>query len=146
MMETYGLVDRTGWAPGPWDGEPDEVTWRALGYACRAMRHPEIGAWAGYVEIPLDHPWFGKFYDRLPDVDVHGGLTFADSIAEGWWIGFDCGHFMDVMPGLDALLVRIGARDASTEKWGTYKTLPYVSTEVGRLLVRSYRSLSDAVG
>lgn len=134
-METFGLVDRDGWAPGPWDGEPDEAAFRSsVGLACRAVRSPEMGCWCGYVEVPRDHPWFGLEIDVLPGIDCHGGITFADVIGEGWWIGFDCGHFMDVMPGMDAVLVRIGARDADTPPMpGTYKTLAYVRQECARL-------------
>ena len=36
------------------------------------------------------------------DIKVHGGLTFSQSSykgyptqGDGWWIGFDCGHFHD---------------------------------------------------
>lgn len=41
---------------------------------------------------------------RSPDIafDVHGGLTYADSgengypvESNGWWFGFDCGHYGD---------------------------------------------------
>ncbi len=34
----------------------------------------------GYVRIPPGHPWHGKDYsdEALWDVDVHGGLTFAE--------------------------------------------------------------------
>jgi hypothetical protein len=128
-METYGLIDREGWAPGPWDGEPDEAAWRsaATGLACRAWRHPEIGCWAGYVEVPRGHPWFGVDYGELPDIRVHGGVTFAGQFAEGWWLGFDCGHFDDVMPGLDALLNRLNPERA-VDPWlfGTYKDLRFV--------------------
>jgi hypothetical protein len=61
----------------------------------------------GYVLIPKGHPLHGKHYDEI-DVDVHGGLTFAEKASEcnGWteiaeedkecWIvGFDTAHFND---------------------------------------------------
>lgn len=81
-----------------------EITW--LG--------PVDTGWGnGYVCIPSGHPLFGKDYDAIhalmPDLDVHGGLTFASKsedctdwheLPEGtkenhWIIGFDCAHYMD---------------------------------------------------
>jgi hypothetical protein len=129
MIESFGLVDRDGWAPGPWDGEPDEAVWRSVnGLGCLAKRSPDIGCWCGYVEVPSDHPWFGLDGDALPYIDVHGGVTFTGSFAETWWIGFDCGHYDDVMPGIDALLVKIGARELTGLEgvFGSYKPLAYV--------------------
>lgn len=71
----------------------------------------------GYVRVPENHPWFGKGYSERADgqpepdddecmnyefaisyeLDVHGGITFADvrpsdDCASGWWFGFDCAH------------------------------------------------------
>jgi len=56
----------------------------------------------GYVLIPEGHEFYGKRYDDI-DVDVHGGLTFAEFIPEGddfgwrpgYWIGFDTAHTGD---------------------------------------------------
>ena len=68
-----------------------------------------LGCVCGYIKIPAEHPWHGKVYGdvRMPGgdyVEVHGGLTFSESITTdgwpqkftpGWWIGFDCGHYGD---------------------------------------------------
>jgi hypothetical protein len=69
----------------------------------------------GYVLIPEGHPDHGKPYDDI-DVDVHGGLTYAelcdDEMIERWpvggliaeedkgcWVvGFDTCHYSDT-PG-----------------------------------------------
>lgn len=123
------FMDRTGWGPGSWDGEPDKVQWRdeATGLPCMVRRSPAFGAWCGYVAIPAAHPWRADGapgYDDL-DVDVHGGLTFAgfcdgdeetgichvpgpDDEDPAYWIGFDCGHGFDVFP---AALAREHALD-----------------------------------
>ena len=53
------------------------------------------GVYNGYVSLPLDHPWYGKDYDDLPDVDVHGGLTYANMENDRWVIGFDTCHLYD---------------------------------------------------
>ena len=79
-----------------------------------------IGALCGYVGVGPDHPWYGKHYDAI-DVDVHGGLTYANACQEEvteddgichvpepgrphdvWWLGFDCAHGQDFMPKMRA--------------------------------------------
>ena len=55
----------------------------------------------GYVQVPVDHPWYGEDYYADSgdiDIDVHGGLTFSGQpvgIDHGWWFGFDCAHLGD---------------------------------------------------
>ena len=61
-----------------------------------------LGYRCGYARVPLGHPWHGKSHDDL-NVEVHGGLTFAEADvpcdAPGadtdWWLGFDCAHAFD---------------------------------------------------
>jgi hypothetical protein len=64
----------------------------------------------GYVVIFKGHPMYGKHYDEVP-VDVHGGLTFSESVnsligdfpelteemKDGWVFGFDTAHYNDSM-------------------------------------------------
>lgn len=89
--------DKSAWERGPWDDEPDKVQWvdGATGLDCLIVRGPH-GALCGYVGVPEAHPWHGVAYSgctqkppcresycgHSPDVDVHGGLTFADSCTE----------------------------------------------------------------
>jgi len=55
----------------------------------------------GYVIVPEDHKWYGDSYDKHYDVDVHGGLTYADTVYweegdnYGWAFGFDAAHLGD---------------------------------------------------
>jgi hypothetical protein len=51
----------------------------------------------GYVAIPEGHPWFGKDYDSIEQVEINGGLTFSDMINGMWVIGFDTAHYGDTM-------------------------------------------------
>jgi hypothetical protein len=111
-MEHIGeyKVDRTGWQPGPWDGEPDRVEFEAEGFPCLLVRSQSTGTWCGYVGVPPGHPCHGKGYDDV-SVQVHGGLTYADKCAghichvpkpgatdDVWWLGFDLGHAWDLCP------------------------------------------------
>lgn len=154
-------VDRSGWGPGPWDGEPDKVQWtdEATGYPCIASRgNPRFGNWCGYVAVPPGHRFHGASYDDV-DVEVHGGLTFSASCAEDapqeiaichvpepgepadvWWLGWDAGHAFDIAPGLDASTREHDPRslllpENRPASWpvSTYKTLEYVKRECAEL-------------
>lgn len=90
--------DRTKWKDGPWNHEGfDNFAWYDFdtGYTCQMVRN-HSGAWCGYVSVPDDHPLrhVGYHDDKMPDLDVHGGITFSD---EGWF-GFDCNHTFDDCP------------------------------------------------
>src|SRR4051812_44340660 len=107
----YKTVDKSTWGPGDWQDEPDKVQWQdeATGLPCLIVRGPS-GALCGYVGVAEGHPLFAKEYSSA-DVEVHGGLTFADFCQQTtnearhvchvpapgepdhvWWFGFDCAH------------------------------------------------------
>ena len=77
------------------------------GMAYLILQHPGMGHLCGYVLIPEGHPLHATTvigdYDT-PDVDVHGGLTWAGPLEdrEGVWLGFDCAHYTDVVPAMAA--------------------------------------------
>jgi len=55
----------------------------------------QTGQYNGYVAVTKDHPWYGKDYHSV-FVDIHGGLTYAQEDAEGFWeFGFDTCHSGD---------------------------------------------------
>ena len=143
---------------GRWHDEPDKVQWidGDTRYACLAVRN-HWGAWCGYVGVPETHPCYRRHYDEV-DADVHGELTFADlcqeSAPEGhgichipepghpdnvWWLGFDCGHFMDFQPRWPKLFDQAGWPERAQ-----YRTLDYVQAECERLAAQLY--LMDLVG
>lgn len=52
-----------------------------------------------YIEIPKDHKYYKKDYDRI-DLNVHGGLTYSDNElmsvkSNSWFIGWDYAHYND---------------------------------------------------
>lgn len=70
------------------------------GLPCSVWRSSN-GAWAGYVAVPRGHPLHGENAVMHPDLDVHGGVTFANLRADRgalWWVGFDCWHLHDIKP------------------------------------------------
>lgn len=90
-----------------------ELEWKAFGLSCAVVLAREAGHRCGYVRVPPTHPVHGKKYDAV-DVDVHGGLTFAEiepckehEDGQGWWLGFDCAHsgdaYCDPDVGIDEL-------------------------------------------
>lgn len=145
-METkeWRTVDKSGWKAGRgrWDDEPDKKQWtdEATGLPCLIVRNPG-GALCGYVGVSKDHPFFEKDWGDC-DVDVHGGLTFADHCHEHpegegrgichiveagdddnvWWLGFDCAHSGDTSP-----------KWGEENGWEVYRDFGYVTGEVKRL-------------
>jgi hypothetical protein len=78
-----------------------EREWEHVGLLCAVVQGREGSNRCGYVRVPPTHPDHGKDYNDV-DVDVHGGLTYAqiepcsdhlDGI--GYWFGFDCAHSGD---------------------------------------------------
>jgi hypothetical protein len=146
---SYSTIDKSNWGPGPWQDEPDKVQWLdlATGLPCLIRRSGnQIGSWCGYVGVSRSHPAYSAEYDEL-DVRVHGGLTFMgpcepggdprDSICHAVepgedddvvWFGFDCGHYQDLSPGLNALK---SLRDLMPD--GVYRDQAYVTAEVESL-------------
>lgn len=156
-MNEIDTVLKAKLPPGPWLDEPDKVQWydEATGMACLIVRN-HSGALCGYAGVEPGHPWHGIDYgscvqgcdddwcEHRPDslTQVHGGLTYAAGCqvngkvchvpAEGrshdvWWFGFDCAHYLDVVPQYDLLAPGLNAGGA------TYKNMDYVRAEVTSL-------------
>jgi hypothetical protein len=146
-------IDKSSWGPGPWQDEPDRLEWKHAGLSCLIVR-AQPGHLCGYVAVPPGHPWHGvdysgrydengESYTPSPiDVDVHGGLTYAEKCqgkichvpAPGdpddvWWLGFDCAHLGDTSPKREAEDRGRGWFDPMA----SYKSVPYVRREVERL-------------
>lgn len=138
--------------PGPWQDEHDKVVWvdEKTGLDCMVRRN-HFGVWCGYVGVGPDHPLHKEPYQKWDqpgywsdDVEVHGGLTFADSCQEGneatgichipqegrphdvWWFGFDCGHAFDLSPGMLKY-------DLPPFDYEVYRTEEYAISETSRL-------------
>lgn len=162
QTRAYHTLDKSAWGPGAWQDEPDKMQWQdeATGLPCLLVRHPTLGQICGYVGVAPGHPAHAKPYDDdvLCRVDVHGGLTFSgacstpENEAHGichvpepgepedvHWLGFDCGHYMDLSPGLRATLRDIAAKNPGQfghdpVTWPeTYRDAAYVMAECGAL-------------
>ncbi|MBD2629642.1 hypothetical protein [Trichormus variabilis] len=139
-METLNWMDKSAWADGEWQQEPDRIEWVFLGFPCLILRHE--GSWlCGYVGIPPTHPYYGKdMLDiEIKALQVHKKITFSEASHHGddpravchqllpktddyWWLGFDCSHSEDVFPRI------INFYNFPSK--ASYKNVEFVKTQV----------------
>lgn len=129
--------DRESWGEGPWQDEPDRVDWvdATTGLLCTAIRN-DFGAWCGYVGVSRQHPYYLLHYDDITGIYAHGGLTYAGRLMHAeeaaeryglsaiWWLGFDCAHSGDYMPGTER------------GKHETYKDIRFVISRITDLALQ----------
>lgn len=107
-----------------------ELVDRPSGYKIHAKR-TSLGHWCGYLYLPRGHPWHGTTNEL--DVDVHGGITYANLEPDRTWcIGFDCAHLGDRVPCMDS---RPGE---------TYRDLDFVKHELHKLAEQAMRAQEAA--
>ena len=79
-------------------------TWKSV----KLNRNFTSGWGNGYVAVPPSHPLWGIAYGNIDEIDVHGGLTYAElninsamykrfsEIPDNYWVfGFDTRHWDD---------------------------------------------------
>lgn len=139
----------------PVEGEPDITKGYHMGLAYRVIRHPKMGHLCGYVKLPIGHPWLKQarahrwekkwFSNKYHCVEVgcnvtamrylpvHGGLNFFGKLSRGrgYWIGFDCAHCDDLVPGMEKIMPGLRA------DWTVYRDVPFV--------IRNCKELAEAV-
>lgn len=153
-IATENKIDRSNWAAGPWDNEPDRIEWKTEAGLPGLMVRVSHGAWCGYVAVTKDHPLYGKSYgdEDVDALSVHGGITYGDKCqgnvchvpAPGepddvWWLGFDCVHGGDLAPGMESNLRGLGGMFSFGDlgrRVGTYRDVAYVRAEVESLAVQ----------
>lgn len=131
----------------PWDIEPKAQEWTdvATGLKCLILKHPEFQTLCGYVRIMRSHPLFDKSYRNFErGINVHGGVTFARRargsryMKRGYWVGFDCAHYMDMNPGLDSQLRTINGFKRILGD-AIYRDSTYVRSEVESLALQLHK-------
>ncbi len=108
--------------------EPNFETFEYKDYKCVIRRNMMTGGLCGYVAIPET----SKFYEQdLSDkIECHGGLTWQGSLEpelSGYYIGFDCMHFMDYSPFTQMMLPIELRRQIEVHE--TYRDINYVRSE-----------------
>ena len=122
---------------------PKVLDFEYKGYQGLILRGPMFGALCGYVGLPEGHDYYGMYFEEIP-IDAYGGLNFSepgDGILrpEGYyWIGFDCGHAMDIAPCFgDPIYNFPGA---------TYKDIDFVKDQIKRMIdLLKARDLIDGI-
>ena len=78
-----------------WDDGRTEREFEECGLQC-CTRTNDLGHRCGYVALPKGHPLFGKdwdaCYDIAPELEVDGGITFANGTDDMWVLGWDAAH------------------------------------------------------
>lgn len=82
---------------GEWVEEPDLVEFTHNGVDCKIMRHSN-GFLCGYIKLHNGCEYVDKSFEDIP-IEAHGELTYSSQLGDGFWIGFDCAHFNDCIPG-----------------------------------------------
>lgn len=102
----HNVLDRSTWAHGPWDDEPDKMQWQdvSTGLPCLIVRHQISGHLSGYVGVRPGHPLHGlrahdgdpstreRFNALVDEIDVHGGIN----------CGMACDRWPDAEGGIAA--------------------------------------------
>lgn len=163
MKTLTGEARRGAIGDGPWLDEPDRVEFRAHGLPCILNRVLNAkgggGHWCGYVGVPPGHPWHGQRLDDAgldgPDIDVHGGITYAEPCAgeichvpepgesdDVWWLGFDACHAGDLQPSTRKLLRDLGHEDPSpfVRRADVYRDVEYMRAETEALAAQAARA------
>lgn len=129
-----------------WDGVPDkEAKERHREFMARLRNSGGNPFKMPPSKFPDTKPVLG-IGDKLCEVSVHGGLTFAGILRKRnvdlWFFGFDCGHAGDFSPGMHATLRFLHQLDNTTKQFEayagfcqdeTYRTIDYVKAECTEL-------------
>lgn len=128
---------------GPWVQEPDYIEFEHEGIKCFVIRNfgpvDKMGNLCGYCVLPNNHPWIDKEKVAI-ETEVHGGITFSEDVSQGWAIGFDCCHPMDVIPGYEKI-----AREAEGEYFDRLKKLIETMIEAYGKPEKTYKTVDFVI-
>jgi hypothetical protein len=122
--------------------EEHRLEFKHKGLDCLLSRNPKMFHWCGYVAVPKGHPLFGKHYNDLDDIEVHGGLTFSSECEgmvchvpkageddEVWWFGWDAAHLYDLIPTMLKFSLEHKMPAFADEKKCLYKDVNFVTEQ-----------------
>lgn len=147
----------------PWEIENNFAKWLSpTGLYCAIVRHSHLGHLCGYVRAPYSltkrlmaygragmiHPFkphrrikrYMSDYYGISGLECHGGVTGVFHglphyrASEGVWIGFDCAHAGDLVPGMKETYDRMKALYPILDgDYETYKDFAFVRQECEEL-------------
>ena len=97
----------------PWDKEPFKREFEYKDFPCIILKHPTQHHLCGYIGIYSTNGLSNMPIDDINEfINIHGGFTHYDSgnninlpITVNnkliFWLGFDCAHYNDYVPGLE---------------------------------------------
>ena len=91
---------------------------------CVIKRTKGLNILCGYVKLDKDFDIYGS---SSFDLVVHGGVTYTGYEDNSWLIGFDCGHYNDLVPG--ELKKLKGIIEFSYNSNKTYRDMEFVTSE-----------------
>ena len=132
---------------GAWSAEPEDlVLWKSERTAwqwCSLVRNP-VGCWGGYCQVDSGHPLVGKLAAPIRwHISVYNGITYSSDVPPHpvlqtpeprWWVGFETGNFLDVVP----------ANPSLHNRPRQYRTLTWCTNETERLALRLHQILQRA--
>lgn len=140
LVELYAIPE--------WEREPDIKEFEYKGYQCLIKRIPTMLFLCGYAAIPnfiegredflIDNlcPHGGVTLSEYPDGDY---LPLLNSSGERlYWIGFDCGHSCDMIPGLDIRMV--------FKSEAKYRNMTYVEQEIKEMVNQIIENIQNNGG
>jgi hypothetical protein len=95
------------------EGDNKKFVYR--GIPCEINRGP-MGALCGYITIPNEYP-------DPEGIPCHGGVTFCEEGDDETIVGFDCSHYMDLVPKMVEMMPH-HMND------GKYRDMAYVEIEI----------------
>ncbi len=126
---------RATWPEGEWTNELDRLEFEHAGLPC-IMQRNALGNWCGYVAVSPGHILYGVDARNI-DIEVHGGLTYANACMgavchipkpgepdDVWWLGFDAAHAGDRVPEM-AFSITTG----EPREWETYRDQDYIKEQ-----------------
>lgn len=108
------------------ESEKDHELFITNGFICEILRHEELLTLNGYIYVEESHPWYLKSYLDI-SANVHGGLTYTNMVGDMWKLGFDTGHYGDLVPRY--LLIK----NMPTSHTDVYKDWNYVKNQLDNL-------------
>lgn len=131
-------------------GVPSEHQWHGIDYDDFAYSPLWRFAlhWIKWIKERVFSGYFSTYGRSVASkIDVHGGITWSGDVWRlgrkgSWYFGFDCAHFMDLVPWMDAWrqspdypkeLTRINNFLGASIPIDTYKNLEYVKRECIKL-------------
>jgi hypothetical protein len=99
---SWGLRDRTGWEPGPWDDEPDKIEFTTTVGLPGLIVRSHSGGLCGYVGVPPGHQFYGVDYSQCVRLAAgrecdDAGVNPFDAVRE------QTGYLGQAVRGLEAL-------------------------------------------